>query len=159
MQILLFWEGRSHFSQLALEADLHPTLGVDRSAGDNTAADHSFMIRHHRYPQMYVHPRVCSPSTGAATCANSDLSSIPDGTALTFKNMNRSRDAIARPTSSLCSTLYQLLSLWYGSLSTTLPATLLWCGSLSTTLLATFPVAWQPLLHPVHHRLSLPIRP
>ena len=93
-QVLLFWEGRSHFANLALEAELHPTLGVDRFSGDVTTNDHSFMVRHHRFPQMYVHPRVCSPSTGISTCGSSDLTSVPDGTALVFQNMNRRERAI-----------------------------------------------------------------
>ena len=60
---------------------------VTRGAGDVDGVQHTFLLRHHRYPQMYVHPLVCSASSGAKVCARQDFSGIPDSTMLVFRHM------------------------------------------------------------------------
>ena len=37
---------------------------------------HTILLRHHRYPNMYVQPLACSPSSGALTCPGA-LVAIP----------------------------------------------------------------------------------
>jgi hypothetical protein len=99
---LLFWTGRSHFNRLALDVERHETAGVVRDSGDTTPVTHTFLLRHHRYPQMYVHPLVCSHTSGSRVCTSQDFSSIPENTLLVFRhiasgfvNFHNPRDADA----------------------------------------------------------------
>jgi hypothetical protein len=84
---LLFWEGRSHFQRMALDIELHDTVGEVRGPGDTAHVSHTFLLRHHRYPQMYVHPLVCSAASGARTCTSQSFDAIPESTMLVFRHM------------------------------------------------------------------------
>jgi len=72
---------------MALDVELHSTLGKVRGPGDTWHASHSFLLRHHRYPQMYVHPLVCSSSSSYHTCTSNSFSSVPESTMLVFRHM------------------------------------------------------------------------
>ena len=65
---LIFSEGRAEFERHALDIDPHPTQRVVRGSGDRTVVDHSFLLRHHRYANMYVQPLGCSATSGGLTC-------------------------------------------------------------------------------------------
>ncbi len=95
---LIFSEGREEFERHALDIDPHPTQNVYRGSGDRTVVDHSFLLRHHRYPNMYVHPLGCSATTGALPCQDLSIPRIPppEGTRLVF--MSGTRGAESDPT-------------------------------------------------------------
>eukprot|EP00966_Prymnesium_polylepis_P175777 4068773-Prymnesium_polylepis.1 len=96
--LLLFWRGRSHFAHLAVNIELHAYLGDERTPNQAAVVnDDSFLLRHSRQQEMYVQPRVCSATSGMATCASGDLSSIPEGTALIFSRTGEaSNSTLAR---------------------------------------------------------------
>ena len=91
---LIFSEGRAEFERHALDIDPHPTQRVVRGSGDRTVVDHSFLLRHHRYANMYVQPLGCSATSGGLTCQDLSQPLIPppQGTRLVFKS--GTRDAV-----------------------------------------------------------------
>ena len=94
---LVFWEGRAEFERHALDIDLHPTIGVTRGPGDETTVEQTFLLRHHRFPNMYIHPLACSDTVGSLTCQDTRAPLIPPpvGTRLVYQNGVRDADADA----------------------------------------------------------------
>jgi hypothetical protein len=95
---LIFSEGRAEFERHALDIDPHPTQRVVRGSGDRTVVDHSFLLRHHRYANMYVQPLGCSATSGGLTCQDLSQPLIPppQGTRLVFKSGTRGAVGLQR---------------------------------------------------------------
>ena len=91
---LTWWEGNSEFEKNALDVDVHPTVNVYRGSGEQHIVEHTILLRHHRYPNMYVHPLACSPTSGSHVCqdAVTPLQTPPTGTSLVFNAGIRGAD-------------------------------------------------------------------
>merc|ERR550514_958004 len=74
---LVFWEGRSDFHRLALQAIIHPTHG-----------DYSFLLAHGVQSTMFVQALTCSKNTGARVCnmpgANGGADPYAEGNEVVF---------------------------------------------------------------------------
>ena len=94
---LVLWDGADEFTRHALDVDLHPSISVLRGSGNRDVVEHTILLRHHRYPNMYVQPLACSPTSGALTCqdASSPMKTPPVGTSLVFSQGVRGADSDA----------------------------------------------------------------
>lgn len=74
---LVFWEGRSDFHRISLQALIHPTHG-----------DYSFLLAHGVQSTMFVQALTCSKTTGARVCnmpgTNDGANLYPEGTEAVF---------------------------------------------------------------------------
>lgn len=90
---LVFWEGRSDFHRLALQALVHPING-----------DYSFVLRHGIQSTKFVQALQCSVSTSARMCnpagANAGSALYPEGTEAVFHTDPVASDASFDPSSA-----------------------------------------------------------
>jgi len=87
---LVFWEGRTDFPRIALQAVVHPTPG-----------DYSFLLAHGVQSTKFVQALICSPSTGVRVCNNGGYGTpiYQDGTEGVFSSDPVASDTSFDPTS------------------------------------------------------------